>query len=52
MASNEVKKNSTFLIRLPPDLLEQAREKAGLIPLARVIRRLLEKWINDEIDLD
>lgn len=38
--------------RLPESLWGRAATKAnGLMPLSAVIRRLLELWIDDEIDL-
>lgn len=39
------------LIRFPSVLWEQAKAKAGLIPMARIVRLLLEKWVKGEIDL-
>jgi predicted CopG family antitoxin len=39
-------------LSIPRDLWEEAKEKAGLMSLSAVIRRLLEKWIRGEIDLD
>ncbi len=38
--------------RLPAPLWQQAITKAnGLVSLSAVIRRLLEMWVNDEIDV-
>lgn len=37
---------------MPLELYERAQTKAGLIPLAAVIRRLLEKWLRDEVELE
>lgn len=39
-------------IRLPDNLWQQAIDKAnGLMSVSAVIRRLLEMWINDEVEL-
>lgn len=39
-------------VRLPDTLWTQALDKAnGLMSLSAVIRRLLEMWVNDEIEL-
>jgi len=43
---------SSFTIRAPKTLLQQAREKAGYVPLSVILRKLLEKWITGEIELD
>lgn len=38
--------------RLPNSLWERALSKAnGLVSLSAIIRRLLEMWVNDEIDI-
>lgn len=38
--------------RLPESLWDRANIKAnGLMSLSAVIRRLLEMWVNDEIDI-
>jgi len=41
-----------YSIRLPADLIKQAKDRAGLIPLARIIRRLIELWIDGKIKLE
>lgn len=33
-------------------LWEQAQKKAGMRPMSAIIRRLLEKWVKGEIELD
>mgnify|MGYP002078922620 CR=1 FL=1 len=39
-------------VRLPDTLWTRAIDKAnGLMSVSAVIRRLLEMWINDEIDI-
>jgi len=38
-------------LKLPKELVEQVKKKADLIPLAAIIRRLLEKWVAGEIEL-
>ena len=53
--SNKEDDKEPMVIRslsIPRSLWETAKEKAGLISLSAVIRRLLEKWIKGEIDLD
>jgi len=42
----------SYTFRLPGDILEALKEKAGLVPVSVVIRRLIEKFIRGEIDLD
>lgn len=41
-----------YTFRLPKDLIEQLREKAGYIPISVIIRRLIEKFIKGEVGLD
>jgi hypothetical protein len=43
---------SSFTIRAPKDLISQAKAKAGYIPLSVILRKLIEKWVNGEIELD
>ncbi len=40
-----------YAIRMPAHLIEQAKEQAGMIPLTRIIRRLVELWAAGKIDL-
>lgn len=53
---NEIKEPQEKLIpytfKAPGDLLDKIKEKAGLIPVSAIIRRLLEKWLAGEINLD
>ena len=41
-----------YAIRLPDSLLSAAKERAGLIPLSRAIRRLVELWVEGKINLE
>ena len=41
-----------YSIRLPASLLEDAKARAGMIPLARVFRRLIELWVAGKIQLE
>lgn len=38
--------------KMPDSLVARAKDKAGMIPLSRIVRRLIEKWLNGEIKLD
>ena len=55
MAGNFDKKDGekmeSFNLRMPPSLVQSARDKAGLIPLSKVIRTLIEMWLRGEIEL-
>lgn len=42
----------SFTLRMPPDLLNRAKGKAGLVNLSTVIRILLEKWLNGEVIIE
>jgi hypothetical protein len=52
MAKNKGDKMIPYTFRLPTDLLEQLQDKAGLVPVSVVIRKLIEKFIKGEIKLD
>lgn len=41
-----------YTFKLPNDLLSRAKEKAGLIPLSAIIRRLLELWLSGKVQID
>jgi len=41
-----------YSVRLPENLIEQAKARAGLIPLSRVIRRLIELFVSGRINLE
>lgn len=50
--SQEVEKMERYTFRLPPSLLEVAKRKSGMVPLSKIIRKLLEKWVRGEIEID
>ena len=39
-------------IKFPDRLWQAAKEKAGIIPMSVILRRLLEKWVEGKISLD
>lgn len=39
-------------IYFEPDMWKQARRKAGLTPLAAIVRKLLKLWLQGKINLD
>jgi hypothetical protein len=43
-----------IMVRMPRELHDAVKDKAEmeLRPVAAVVRRLLEKWLRGEIDLD
>lgn len=41
-----------FAGRAPESLLKKVAEKAGYVPLSVILRKLLEKWVAGEIELD
>jgi hypothetical protein len=41
-----------YTLRLPPSLLDAAKEQAGMVELPRIIRALIRMWIAGEIDRD
>lgn len=43
---------SSFTIRAPKSLITQAKEKAGYIPLSVILRKLIERWVSGDIELD
>lgn len=45
-------KMESFTFRIPKTLIEQLKDKAGLMPISVVIRRLIEKYIKGDIGLD
>jgi hypothetical protein len=51
--SDEGKKKpmSTYAFKLPPAMLEEAKRKAGLVALGRIIRILVAKWLRGEIQI-
>jgi predicted DNA binding CopG/RHH family protein len=50
MGAQMVKKDTTFKLRLPSDLLAAAKAKAERAdtPLAYVIRQFLMEWVKDD----
>lgn len=38
--------------KMSDSLVQRAKEKAGMIPLSAIVRRLIEKWLDGEIKLD
>ena len=49
---NYAPRTTTWTFRIPEDLLEELKAKAGMIPLSVIIRRLIEKYIKGEVGLD
>lgn len=43
---------SAFTLRVERDLIKDAKKKAGIVPISRIIRILLKKWITGEIAID
>lgn len=39
-------------LKVDLSLWEKAKTKAGITPISAVIRRLLEKWLKDEVDIN
>lgn len=39
-------------IYFEPDIWDQARRKAGLTPLAAIVRKLVQLWLQGKINLD
>lgn len=50
--SDKGKKMSAFTLRIEENLIDAAKKKAGVVPISRVIRLLLRKWLRGEIELD
>ncbi len=44
-------KETTFTLRLTPEEKEQAQQKAGDVPLSVIVRRLIQMWLNGEIEI-
>ena len=40
-----------YSLRMPPSLWAAAKEKAGMIPLSAIIRKLIEKWLKGEVEV-
>ena len=43
-----------LIVRVPDDLHKEVKEKAEkeLRPISAVVRKLLEKWVKGEVDLN
>lgn len=52
MGKRKDEKMLTYTFRVPADLIEKLKEKAGYMPVSVIIRRLIEKYINGEVGLD
>lgn len=46
------KKMSAFTMRVELELMAQAKKKAGVVPISRIIRILLKKWLSGQIEID
>ncbi len=47
------KEDDRVNLRISSELLTKIKEKSkGLIPISKIIKRLLERWVNNEIELD
>lgn len=42
---------TTSSYRLSSEMLDQAKAKAGLVPLGKIIRILIAKWLRGEIEI-
>ena len=41
-----------YSFKISPSLLKDVEDKAGMVPVSRIIRVLLEKWVKGEIDVN
>lgn len=48
----EGEKMEQYSIRMTPSLWDMAMQKAGMVPLSAIIRKLLKLWIDGKIDID
>lgn len=48
----EGEKMEQYSVRMTPSLWDTAMQKAGMIPLSAIIRKLLKLWIDGKIDID
>lgn len=46
------KMSKIFTLRVDPDMLDAAKEKASFIGLPKIMRRLLELWLEGKIRLE
>lgn len=49
---DEEKMEQIYSFRMPIVLFKQLKERAGYVPISVVLRRLIEKFVKGEIDLD
>ena len=53
MAKRKGKENmASYTFRIPGDLLGQVRERAGIVPVSAIIRKLLEGWLRGDFNID
>lgn len=43
---------SAFTLRVERDLIKEAKEKAGIVPISRIIRIMLKMWLRGDIAID
>lgn len=48
----EDEKMVAISFRLPPNVLEELKGKAGSVPISVIVRILVEKWLKGEIRID
>lgn len=48
----EDEKMIAISFRLPPNILDELRDKAGSVPVSVIVRILVEKWLKGEIRID
>ena len=48
----EDEKMIAISFRLPPNVLEELKGKAGSVPISVIVRVLVEKWLKGEIRID
>lgn len=48
----EGEKMVAISFRLPPNILDELRDKAGSVPISVIVRILVEKWLKGEIRID
>lgn len=41
-----------YSFKLPNNLLQDVENKADIVPVSKIIRALLEKWVKGEVELD
>jgi predicted DNA-binding protein len=48
----EETKKTYIMVRLPPEISEKFNKTRGLIPRTKVVRRLIDMYINGEIKIE